>query len=378
VSPTDIVTNPTVLPCHGTICFPCVHIHIDSLALMMRELLDARQVDDVARVVRERGGPLLGADDVKLIVGSDEYCADIGNGLATGVAIAPVRDSDPVAAICARWSTPHDATPEAQRVLNTIADAAALAIDNLRLSQAARSASADAAQSRRDSETLLATVGHELRQPLSAIVNAMATMQMRVDGDVSERARAIMARQVDQLRRITDDLLDAVQIQRGTLTLSRAPVDAARVVSDCVDAVRVRADHRHQRLTFASSEPALWMLGDGGRVRQIASNLLDNAVKYTPTGGTIDVSVKADGAWIVLCVRDSGRGIAPEHLPHVFESFFQERSGSGGSLGIGLSVVKRLTEAHGGHFEARSDGAGLGSAFTVRFPASARPASVAS
>jgi two-component system CheB/CheR fusion protein len=104
------------------------------------------------------------------------------------------------------------------------------------------------------------------------------------------------------------------------------------------------------------------------------SNLLDNAIKCTPTGGTIDVSAAADGEWVVLHVRDSGRGIAAEQMPHIFGLFLQERSDSGRGLGIGLSVVKRLTEAHGGRFEARSEGAGLGSTFTVRLPAHAATA----
>jgi signal transduction histidine kinase len=254
-------------------------------------------------------------------------------------------------------------------VLQTLGDAVAPAIHNVHLTHSLREAHAQAEQSQRDCVSVLAMVGHELRQPLAAIVNAMATMERKVDASVGERARAIMSRQIDHLRRLADDLLDAVQMQRGVLTLNRVPIDAVELVSDCVDAVRARVVDRHQRLTFSSSVP-LWISGDPDRIRQIVSNLLDNAVKSTPTGGTIDVSTAADGEWIVVQVRDSGRGIASEQQPHIFGLFFQERSGSGRGLGIGLSVVKRLTEAHGGRFEVRSEGGvGLGSTFAVRLPA---------
>jgi signal transduction histidine kinase len=345
-----------------------VHIHMDTLSLIMRELAAAREVDDVARVIREHLPSLMGAEDVVLIVGSEACAAAEGNAVAPDAAIAPIHGSDPVTAIRARWSPPRAATADEMSVLRTIADAAALAIRNVQLSHSIRSAYAEAEQSQRDCETLLATVGHELRQPLGAITNVMATLQRRVSGEVGDRARTIMSRQVDQLRRITDDLLDAVQMQRGTFTLNRVPLDVVALVSDCVDATRGRVEDRHQRLTFSSPGRPQLISADPSRICQIVSNLLDNAVKYTPTGGTIDVTVSNDGERVVLHVRDSGRGIAPEHLPHIFKAFAGARSGDGAGLGIGLSVVKRLTEAHGGTFEARSAGVGLGSTFTVRFP----------
>ena len=349
-------------------------VHIPTLGVILRELAEAREAEEIARIIGEHAPTLFGAKTATLVVGSRGVRdSSVDAAVAQSSVTVPVRRQDCVAAIRMEWPSTHVGTPEQLIVLRAIADAVALTIDNVRLSEAVRSAGALAEQSRRDSETLLATVAHELRQPLGAIVNAMALMQQRVDSEVGERARVIMARQVDQLRRMTDDLLDAVQVQRGTFTLDRVRLDAVGLVSDCVDAVRGRVDERHQRLTFSSSAPALWISGDAARVRQIASNLIDNAIKYTPIGGAIEVSVTADGSWVVIDVRDSGRGIDRMHLPHIFGLFFQEQSGAAGSLGIGLSVVKRLTEAHGGRFDARSEGVGLGSTFTVRLPADAVP-----
>ena len=346
-------------------------IHMDTFSPIVRELAAARELDDIARVLREHVPALVGAEHVALVVGSDACDPLDRNAVPTHVAIAPIHGSDPVAVIHARWSPSQTIAPDAMRVFHTIADATALAVRTVQLSHSARSACAAAEQSQRDCETLLATVGHELRQPLGAITNAMATLQRRVSEDVGDRARTIMSRQVDQLRRITDDLLDAVQMQRGTFTLNRVPLDLVALVSDCVDAMRARVDDRHQRLTFSSPVRPQYISADARRIRQIVSNLLDNALKYTPTGGTIEVTVSNDGPRVALHVRDSGRGIAPEHLPHIFKVFVQARPGGGAGLGIGLSVVKRLTEAHGGTFDASSAGVGRGSTFTVRFPASA-------
>jgi signal transduction histidine kinase len=345
-----------------------VHMHIDAFSPILRELAAAREVDDVARVIRERVPSLIGADDVALVIGSEACEASDGDAVSSAVAIAPVHGSDPIAMIRACWSSSRGATPDEMPVLHAIADAAALAIRSVQLSHTVRSAYAAAEQSQRDCETLLATVGHELRQPLGAITNAVATLQRRVSAEVGDRARTIMSRQVEQLRRITDDLLDAVQMQRGTFTLNRVPLDLVALVSDCIDAMHARVVDRHQRLTFSSPVRPQYISADATRIRQIVSNLLDNAVKYTPTGGTIEVTVSSDGARVALHVRDSGRGIAPEHLPHIFKVFAQSRSGGGAGLGIGLSVVKRLTEAHGGTFDASSAGVGRGSTFTVRFP----------
>lgn len=347
-----------------------MNIHI--FGSVVRELADARELDQIAHIIRAHGPGLIGAE-ATFVLRAGEFSDFPEDAMAKGITIVPLRCHDPVAAIGVDWPSPHVAAPEEMSVLQTLGDAVALAIHHVHLTQSLREAHAQAEQSRRDCVTVLAMVGHDLRQPLAAIVNAMATMERTVDASVGERARAIMSRQIDHLRRIADDLLDAVQMQRGALTLNRVPIDAVELVSDCVDAVRTRVVDRHQRLTLSSSVP-LWISGDPDRIRQIVSNLLDNAIKCTPTGGTIDVSAAADGEWVVLHVRDSGRGIAAEQMPHIFGLFLPERSDSGRGLGIGLSVVKRLTEAHGGRFEARSEGAGLGSTFTVRLPAHAATA----
>lgn len=246
-------------------------------------------------------------------------------------------------------------------------------MDNVRLSDIVRSSRLAATDWQPNAYAFLAMVAHELSQPISAIVAALAMMERRVHQQIGERARAIAARQVDHLRRILDDLLDAARVQRGRFDLQRVPVDLVRLVSDCVEVIRVRAEERQQHVAYLASEPSLWVTGDPHRLRQIASNLLDNAIKYTPAAGTIEVAVCAHQRWIEIRVRDSGCGIAPEHLTHIFELFVHEPSSGAGGLGIGLSVVKRLTEAHGGTVHARSHGLGLGSTFTVRLPVCNEP-----
>jgi len=195
-------------------------------------------------------------------------------------------------------------------------------------------------------------------------------MERRISREAGERARAVIVRQTGHLARMIDDLLDAARVQRGKFELRRTPLDIVALVSECVDAVRPRTDDRRQQLTLLSVESCLWVDGDTARLRQIISNLLDNAIKYTPAGGKIDVHLSTDAGWIEIHVRDSGRGISPDNLASIFDLFVQEPAADdAGGLGIGLSVVRRLTEAHGGTVDARSAGVGLGSTFTVRLPA---------
>ncbi len=199
-------------------------------------------------------------------------------------------------------------------------------------------------------------------------------MERRISREAGERARAVIVREAGHLARMIDDLLDAARLQRGRFELERTPIDVVALVSECVDAIRPRTEDRRQELTFLSVESLLWIDGDASRLRQIVSNLLDNAVKYTPAGGKIDVQLSTDGDWIEIQVRDTGRGISSDNLVSIFDLFVQEpRADEAGGLGIGLSVVRTLMEAHGGTVNARSAGVGLGSTFTVRLPACVEP-----
>jgi signal transduction histidine kinase len=221
-------------------------------------------------------------------------------------------------------------------------------------------------------DEFLAMLGHELRNPLSAISSAAALIGLPGAGlDSVGRAKQIIARQSQHLSRIVDDLLDLSRAMSGKILLARQPLDLAALVGACLDTFR--ATGRTSAYTLNIDTAPGWVNGDPTRLEQIATNLIDNALKYTPSGGRIDIHVGADNArgQIVLRVADSGVGIAPDLLPHVFDVFVQGSitiDRAQGGLGIGLALVRRLVELHGGTVSAASPGAAAGSVFEIRLP----------
>ncbi|MFL6672222.1 MAG: response regulator [Massilia sp.] len=219
-------------------------------------------------------------------------------------------------------------------------------------------------------DEFLAMLGHELRNPLSAISSAAALIGMAGAGsETVGRARLIIQRQSQHLARIVDDLLDLSRAMSGKILLARRPIDMAALVSACMDTFRATGRTAGYRLNVELAPG--WVNGDPTRLEQITTNLIDNAIKYTPAGGSVDISLADQDGEVVLTVRDSGVGIGPDLLPHVFEVFVQGTSSldrSQGGLGIGLSLVRRLVELHGGRVSAHSDGAGNGSTFAIRLP----------
>nr|WP_036235958.1 response regulator [Massilia sp. JS1662] len=219
-------------------------------------------------------------------------------------------------------------------------------------------------------DEFLAMLGHELRNPLSAISSAGSLLGMPgVSGESIARARLIIQRQSQHLSRIVDDLLDLSRAMSGKILLSRKRLDIATLVSSCLDTFR--ATGRTAGYDIDAQLAAAWVDGDATRLEQIATNLIDNALKYTPAGGRIEIMVVPIGEEVVLRVSDSGVGIAPDLLPHVFDVFVQGAISidrSQGGLGIGLSLVRRLVELHGGTVSASSPGNSSGSTFEIRLP----------
>ncbi|MCS0631918.1 response regulator [Telluria mixta] len=219
-------------------------------------------------------------------------------------------------------------------------------------------------------DEFLAMLGHELRNPLSAISSAGSLLGMPgVSGESIARARLIIQRQSQHLSRIVDDLLDLSRAMSGKILLSRKRLDIATLVSSCLDTFR--ATGRTAGYDIDAQLAPAWVDGDATRLEQIATNLIDNALKYTPAGGRIEITVVPIGEEIVLRVSDSGVGIAPDLLPHVFDVFVQGAISidrSQGGLGIGLSLVRRLVELHGGTVSATSPGNSSGSTFEIRLP----------
>jgi PAS domain S-box-containing protein len=232
----------------------------------------------------------------------------------------------------------------------------------------------------RRKEDYLIMLAHELRNPLAPIRTGLHLLgrrpnDQRLVGDV----RAMMSRQVEHMSRIVDDLLDVSRIATGKVTLRPTRLDLADVVRTCVDDRRPVAEGAGLRLSLDTSGGAVWVDGDAVRLSQVFDNLIQNAVKFTPRGGSIALSVAAEGALAVVHCRDTGTGIEPEMLPRLFDIFSQaDRSldRSKGGLGLGLALVKGLVELHAGAVEARSEGAGTGAEFTVRLPLSSEPAAL--
>jgi signal transduction histidine kinase len=224
---------------------------------------------------------------------------------------------------------------------------------------------------RRKSE-FLATLAHELRNPLAPITNSLEIMRLAgKDQAVVEQGLARMDRQVKQMVRLVDDLMDVARINQGRITLRRERVDLAAVIDQSAELSGPLAEKLRHQVTVTLPSESIFLNADPIRLAQIFSNLLNNACKYTEPGGRIWLTAERVGSDARIFVADSGIGISAEMLPHIFEMFRQvdhtlERSQSG--LGIGLTLVKQLVEMHDGTIEASSDGLGMGSQFVIRLP----------
>ena len=245
-----------------------------------------------------------------------------------------------------------------------------LRASELRLRQLA----SDLSVADRRKNEFLAMLAHELRNPLAPIRNALTLIRLTSGkGSAVDEASAMMERQVAQLSRLVDDLLDINRITHGKVELRKERVDLASVVHHAVEACRSLFDSMGHQFSVALPPDAIHVKGDPMRLSQAVGNLLNNACKYTQNAGCISLTVERDGPTVAIRVRDNGIGIAADQLPVIFEMFTQldtslERSHSG--LGIGLTLVKELVEMHGGEVEAHSSGVGHGSEFTIKLPVS--------
>jgi signal transduction histidine kinase len=222
----------------------------------------------------------------------------------------------------------------------------------------------------RAKDEFLAMLGHELRNPLSPIVTALRLMRMRTESSTA-REQSIIARQVDHLVRLVDDLLDMSRITCGKIALKRQTVRVADVLASAVEMGGLLLEQREHRLTVEVEPDLVWNV-DATRLAQVVSNLLTNAARYTAPGGQVELVAKRERrGMIAVSVRDDGIGLAPDVLPRVFDLFFQGKRDldrAEGGLGIGLALVKNLVEMHGGHVSATSEGPGCGSTFVILVP----------
>jgi signal transduction histidine kinase/CheY-like chemotaxis protein len=220
-------------------------------------------------------------------------------------------------------------------------------------------------------DQFVAMLAHELRNPLAALALTVELMRRDREAGIAADDVGVLDRQVANLARLVDDLLDVTRMRLGKIRLLKTPLDLRTVVKSAVASVTPGLDAKGRSLSVDLSSEPVFVEGDGDRLGQALTNLLDNAIKYTDAGGHAGVALAADVQTAVLRVSDTGIGIKPEMLPHVFELFAQEEGSfarSRGGLGIGLFVVARLAEMHGGTVEAHSEGLGKGAEFIVRLP----------
>lgn len=221
-------------------------------------------------------------------------------------------------------------------------------------------------------DQFLAMLSHELRNPLSAVRTATRVLNSaNITQEQDKESRRVIERQTAHMTRLLDDLLDVSRITQRKIKLRKSLVDLRKTVEDAVQSVRVLADERRIDIEVDVSEDPLWVHGDAARLQQVQANLLTNAVKYSPPGSRVQLSLLPEHAFAVVRVADCGAGIAPEMLDRVFEMFVQSEEAlarSDGGMGVGLTLVRNLVELHGGTVVAHSEGLGRGSEFEVRLP----------
>ena len=258
----------------------------------------------------------------------------------------------------------RDVTPERRQ-----------AQERSRMLAAEQRARVQAEEASRAKDDFLAVVSHELRTPLNSILGWTRLLRGGyLDADKRARALDTIERSAGAQQKLIEDILDVSRIISGKMALELSTVNLGSAVKSSIDAVRLAAEAKAIDLKLEGADPAPRVVGDPNRLQQIVSNLLSNAVKFTPQGGAVTVTVDIDGAAARIRVRDTGKGISPDLLPHVFERFRQGDTGtsrSHGGLGLGLSIVRHLVDKHDGSVEVESAGPGAGSTFTVRIPLAA-------
>jgi PAS domain S-box-containing protein len=252
------------------------------------------------------------------------------------------------------------------------ANLTAVAIENVRLLERESSARAAAEESNRLKDEFLATVSHEVRTPLTAILGWSRMLEAGgLDAQTTAKAIETIRRNAKSQSQIIDDILDVSRIITGNLHLDLTPTELAPVVEAAINVVRPTAEAKRIQIESAFASQLTLVSGDSNRLQQVVWNLLSNAVKFTPAGGRVQITAGQTGAHAEIKVSDNGQGISPDFLPFVFDRFRQADSTTTrrhGGLGLGLAIVRHLVEIHGGTVSAGSDGEGKGATFTVRLP----------
>jgi PAS domain S-box-containing protein len=320
------------------------------------------------QMVHRAGEPVLVPDAISAIdpgtaLGRESYESSIGSQVNAGLAV-PMRSRGQILGVMV-WVCVESGRHygrEDLRLAEEVANRAAIAVDNARLYKAAQ----DGVASR---DRFLAMLGHELRNPLNSI-SIVARMLEResLSDERLVKMRTLIGRETRQLSSLVDDILDVSRILAGKMTLALQSVDLTALVREGTQSFEDQARQRELTLAAELPEESITMVADPVRMRQVVANLISNAVKFSAPAGRIEVRLSTEDEFALLIVRDRGIGIAPELLERIFEPFAQAALTPPHGLGLGLAVVKQVTELHGGKVTAQSEGIGKGAEFTVRLP----------
>jgi PAS domain S-box-containing protein len=293
-------------------------------------------------------------------------------GVGAYVAVPLIREGKLVSGLIVVMAEPHEWHEREITAIKMVAERTWLAAEKLLLDRALRESDAALRDADRRKDEFLATLAHELRNPLSLMRNIVTLQQTPGTPENDPNwGRDIIDRQVNYLTRLTDDLFDVSRITREKLELQKERLNLADIIKAAVESCRPMIDLRQHELTVSMPQDEIYLDADRVRLTQVFMNLLNNAAKYTPDPGHIWLNVEPTGNIVEVRVRDTGLGIAPENLPHLFELFYQvdhSYTRSEGGLGLGLTLVHRLIVLHGGKVEARSAGVNRGSEFIVQLP----------
>jgi signal transduction histidine kinase len=340
--------------------------------------IDAQPCADVDEAVREMAG---GAG--ALLVAEETLLAPGAAALTQALAAQPPWSDLPVLLLARTGAASHFI----DEVMHTLANVTvverpvrvAALVSTVRVALRARARQFELRdllhnlqQADRRKTEFLATLAHELRNPMAPLTTTLALLQHQRPTPADAQAHyAVMGRQLDHLGRLVNDLMEMSHVTRGKIALRPEALLLDHVIRDAVELSRPMLDARRQVLTLSDVAPGLAVRGDAVRLAQVFANLLNNAVKYTPPGGHIEIAARRRGEMACISVRDNGSGIPPDRLESIFEMFLQvshtTRDAQGG-LGLGLTLVRRLVELHHGSVVARSDGPGRGSEFEVSLP----------
>jgi two-component system CheB/CheR fusion protein len=302
--------------------------------------------------------------------------------------MVPVRRADPIAAIGAYWAEYHEATPAQVGVLQSLADAAALALSNVQLDaelkaalRQEREARASAESASRLKDEFLALLSHELRTPLHVITNWLWQLKQgaSIQPSILAKALEVIERNTALQSRLVDDLLDVSRAAAGKLSIDSQLLELGPLAASVVE--RAQPAAREKSITLSLDAPdGLRVWGDADRLQQVLFNVIANGIKFTDKGGSVDLQLVRDGSRAVIEVKDNGAGVPADFLPHMFERFRQGDAGMTrrqGGLGLGLAIVREIMSLHGGTVHARSAGPNQGTTIRLEF-AVAEPAGAAS